>query len=431
MKLRGFLVLEVLLISAILQGIALGASPLEEWKSVPKPVRECVQFAADAENTSLEAIIASGVRPSEPNVAKVVAACTTLTTPLRQRFDCVLKDTFGNTVNTLCREFFAVMQNGQWQEVTPSDAMRYNIVDNQQIATMSSEIPEGAARRESEIGAALEADPAAGEIDIDTDAEQPSATVDSLSQPATATVEKPDQGEVKFPDGKAYVGGLKDGMPEGQGSMSWPSGANYVGNWTQGVREGQGTLTLPNGRVYTGEWKNDQREGQGKFTWPDGQVYVGGWKSDKIEGQGTMSWPDGVRYVGEWRNGSREGQGTMTLPGGKSYSGLWAADNVAVDPLATYSGSFWCSGDVYQRDGTRLLVGDPTYGIDAVETLLSIGGDSNPNAFQAFQRGAYNCQLERWSMKGSNLIVERASSIRNGLVVRLGNSSVWAFVGPQ
>ena len=65
-------------------------------------------------------------------------------------------------------------------------------------------------------------------------------------------------GTLTWPDGKKYVGEIRDGKRNGQGTHTWPSGQKYVGEYRDDQRNGQGTMTFPNGRVESGRWENNE-----------------------------------------------------------------------------------------------------------------------------------------------------------------------------
>ena len=64
-----------------------------------------------------------------------------------------------------------------------------------------------------------------------------------------------------------------------------------------------GTITFRDGERYIGGWKDGLPNGKGTFTNADGEKYVGEWKDGKRNGKGTNTFPDGEKYVGEWRDG--------------------------------------------------------------------------------------------------------------------------------
>jgi hypothetical protein len=66
----------------------------------------------------------------------------------------------------------------------------------------------------------------------------------------------------------------------------------------------QGTYTWPDGRKYVGELRDDKLHGQGTFTYSDGRKYVGEFRDDKRNGQGILYSANGsVVQTGIWSNG--------------------------------------------------------------------------------------------------------------------------------
>ena len=124
------------------------------------------------------------------------------------------------------------------------------------------------------------------------------------------------RGIYTWPDGKKYVGEIKDGKFNGQGTFTLPDGDKFVGEFKYGKRNGQGTYTWPSGQKFVGEYKDGKKNGQGTHTWPDGQKFVGEFKDGKKNGQGTHTWPSGEKFVGEYKDGEKNGQGTHTWPSG-------------------------------------------------------------------------------------------------------------------
>ena len=83
-------------------------------------------------------------------------------------------------------------------------------------------------------------------------------------------------GAIIFSDGAKYMGGWKDGLPNGKATFTYADGTGYVGEYKDGERNGKGTETWPNGTKYVGGVKNHlecakPRNGEGKHTkWCNG-----------------------------------------------------------------------------------------------------------------------------------------------------------------
>ncbi len=161
-----------------------------------------------------------------------------------------------------------------------------------------------------------------------------------------------------------YIGGIKDGRPNGQGTETYRDGGTYVGEYKEGKPwNGKGydkyeniigtfvngdweqlvveekekgvlySLSVngewgwyksgdekKNGK-YVGEIENGLPDGQGTETWYDEWTYIGEYKDGKQNGQGTFTTHDGRKYEGEWKNGEKYGHGTETFPDGRKYEG--------------------------------------------------------------------------------------------------------------
>ncbi len=115
----------------------------------------------------------------------------------------------------------------------------------------------------------------------------------------------------------AYVGEVKNGVPNGQGSWASLDGHKYFGEWKDSKWHGQGTLTSPDGTKYVGEFQNGLEHGQGTWTKSDGTKYVGEWEYGERNGQGTYTYPDETKYVGSFRDNRFHGKGTFTWPEGR------------------------------------------------------------------------------------------------------------------
>ena len=50
-----------------------------------------------------------------------------------------------------------------------------------------------------------------------------------------------------------------DDKKEGQGTFKWPDGRKYEGGWKNGKQHGKGTYTATSGKSKTGEWEDGKR----------------------------------------------------------------------------------------------------------------------------------------------------------------------------
>ena len=149
-------------------------------------------------------------------------------------------------------------------------------------------------------------------------------------------------GQIRYYDGKVFVGEFKDGVANGtgtftnehgtklfegiyvngqrySGTMLNDNGTSYTGGFEYGLPNGEGVLTSSKGEVlfkgtfYSGQRKNGYGVETGKNT--DGQTwrYEGEYKNGIWNGKGTITWSNGDKYVGDWKDGTRTGHGVYTF----------------------------------------------------------------------------------------------------------------------
>ncbi len=182
---------------------------------------------------------------------------------------------------------------------------------------------------------------------------------------ATAPLLSADPGPhgVRYPDGRKYMGALRNGAFHGRGRVVWPDGSEYRGDFFLGHPHGRGLYHHPDGRrrmvvhdkgrlvegriisndilldgarygsftqngSYTGWFRGDRvrgfvPHGRGVMKYENGSVYSGQWRDGRMHGNGAMRWEDGSRYSGNWVHGKREGYGSYHWPWGDSYVGGW------------------------------------------------------------------------------------------------------------
>ncbi|KAK9917488.1 hypothetical protein WJX75_004962 [Coccomyxa subellipsoidea] len=141
----------------------------------------------------------------------------------------------------------------------------------------------------------------------------------------TATTSGFNRHQKKFPNGDTYIGGWRNGLPEGEGRYCWADGSTYDGGWKNGSKHGLGTYTWPNGASYKGEWQNGCMHGVGSFKSPDGTCYEGGWAQDLKQGLGKKVYANGDIYEGLWKAGKCEGPGRYRWKNRNEYDGEWKA----------------------------------------------------------------------------------------------------------
>jgi hypothetical protein len=101
--------------------------------------------------------------------------------------------------------------------------------------------------------------------------------------------------DIRWSDGRHYVGGAVAGRPDGKGLLTDAAGDRFDGNWRSGALNGHGAVIWANGDRYDGEWLNGKAEGPGSQHWANGQRYEGLWHNDQPSGQGTLTRADGTR----------------------------------------------------------------------------------------------------------------------------------------
>lgn len=106
-----------------------------------------------------------------------------------------------------------------------------------------------------------------------------------------------------------YDGFLVKGKHSGNGELSWhgkrvAKGQRYVGSFSDGNSDGMGEMRFPDGRYYIGHWKNDRYEGSGTYGSPT---------FGRLEGMFSRGLPNGygkhydtkgrLRMEGNFRDG--------------------------------------------------------------------------------------------------------------------------------
>lgn len=130
-------------------------------------------------------------------------------------------------------------------------------------------------------------------------------------------------------DGSTYTGGFKYGLPDGEGILKSSKGdVLFKGTFSTGNRyQGYGIETGKNtdGQTwrYEGEYKNGTQNGKGTMTWSNGDKYVGDWKDGTRTGHGVYTFNEkrkgyGYKYEGSFLNGEFHGTGTWYYVGGGS-----------------------------------------------------------------------------------------------------------------
>ena len=133
---------------------------------------------------------------------------------------------------------------------------------------------------------------------------------------------------LKYEDGSAYYGEIKNGKENGLGIANYLDGCKYEGEYLNGERNGIGIYYEENGKTYMGEFKgnyvygfcieesldykyegnyvNGEKCGFGIIIYnDDGCKYIGQFYKGNCVGFGKTIWADGNYFVGEFKNGKR------------------------------------------------------------------------------------------------------------------------------
>ncbi|XP_040028824.2 alsin isoform X3 [Gasterosteus aculeatus] len=169
---------------------------------------------------------------------------------------------------------------------------------------------------------------------------------------------KPDgRGVLKWPDGRIYTGGFKNGLEDGFGEFVAPNKSlnkndQYVGHWKDGKMHGLGTYSYASGEVYDGSFQDSMRHGHGvlrsgKLNTSSPSVFIGQWLQDKKTGYGVFDdITKGEKYMGMWQDHTRQGNGVVVTQFGLYYEGAFKDNKMMGTGIllseddTTYEGEF-------------------------------------------------------------------------------------------
>ena len=114
--------------------------------------------------------------------------------------------------------------------------------------------------------------------------------------------------EIRYDNGRKYIGQILNGLPEGRGTWYVNNGDRYEGEFKKGIYDGKGIWYSHDGRRYEGDFKNDKQEGKGIMFYNDGNRYEGEWKNGKFDGKGIIYYNNGDREIGDWCNDTKIGK---------------------------------------------------------------------------------------------------------------------------
>lgn len=186
-------------------------------------------------------------------------------------------------------------------------------------------------------------------------------------------------GEIRWSDGRKYIGNFKDGFLHGHGKLLIKqddgSERSQEGHWKDGQLHGIGKVKYSNGDVYDGHFKEGQRHGHGIYYYgglspKSTSIYIGEWFGDKKQGYGVMDdIMKGEKYMGTWNEDLRHGKGIVVTLDGMYFEGNFDKDNlIGFGLMLTYDNSCY-EGEFYgitQLQGKGKLImptGDTIEGI--------------------------------------------------------------------
>ena len=91
-----------------------------------------------------------------------------------------------------------------------------------------------------------------------------------------------EQGRKQFRNGDEYVGGMLNGLMEGEGKYTYKDGASYQGSMHRGKRSGWGIYISARGEKYEGNFVNNLRHGRGIKYNLDGEIHNGVWNNGEF-----------------------------------------------------------------------------------------------------------------------------------------------------
>ncbi|KAM8904610.1 alsin isoform 2-T2 [Spinachia spinachia] len=183
---------------------------------------------------------------------------------------------------------------------------------------------------------------------------------------------KPDgRGVLKWPDGRMYTGGFKNGLEDGFGEFvasnkTLNKNDQYLGHWKEGKMHGLGTYSYASGEVYDGSFQDSMRHGHGmlrsgKLNSSSPSVFIGRWLQDKKSGYGVFDdITKGEKYMGMWQDHIRQGNGVVVTQFGLYYEGAFKDNKMAGTGIllseddTTYEGEF-CDDWTLSGKGTLTM----------------------------------------------------------------------------
>lgn len=405
-----------------------------EWKALPPQVLSCLRLVAQRDNVTLEAIIANGVRPSDARLAPFVQTCTQIAKPLRQRFDCTLKDPNGNTIQTLCREHYV---NDQMQEITVDEALQISL-GGRNVQMMNTEIPEGLAARQTAASNTQHADP-------------PNSSSGGQSAASnTQRAEPPNSSSGG--QSEANDNSLSSTTPS---DSDWAAKCNQRGvlgpeekiaACTKAIEASGGTkddgdkAALYYERAYafyalglqnkTGQFDGTYNKAIADF---DFAIRLNPQFSRAYNGRGSISFDKH-----DYANALSDFQKAVEIS--PDYSDAVHNVEVAKDKLMLqscrfeaismkhFTGNFLCTDEIVMNNGMKISQGRDR-GIGSVKAVLDYGADTQSYILDQMQGNGIVCVSIAWERDGADLEIEANYEDRGGgKIVKLKSGNFWGWI---
>ena len=129
-------------------------------------------------------------------------------------------------------------------------------------------------------------------------------------------------GFAMWSDGQSYKGQYKNGTFDGWGNYKVPGSHELIGIWKEGFIT-SGEMKFEDGRHYVGEFKNSKHHGNGTMNYSGNKEYEGQWKDGDVHGKGKLTYlknyeqqEKGTIYEGTFKNGNQHGEFIITFPDG-------------------------------------------------------------------------------------------------------------------
>ena len=192
-KMHGLVIVAIIALGVGVTSVTAQAqSALTAWASLPKGVRDCMSVALRRNNQTLEAVIASGVLPTDARLSDAVKTCRQFVEGLPADYQCKLKLATGEAVETICTKYYAVREGSGYRKITKEEAFRdaFTARGNDTVY-LDEETEAGRRQREDRIRSALGSVPA----------DQPKAEVakpNEVQKPAQADKAGPSSPELQI-----------------------------------------------------------------------------------------------------------------------------------------------------------------------------------------------------------------------------------------